>query len=356
LVFVAASLYWAAGLAAGPAWNNWMETVIPGRIRARFLADRIRFGQAGILAGLLLGGILLYGVFETGVWSFVWLFVIAAASRCASAQLLMFQTEPEVACDTHTESGLVQTIGELRRTSGFGLIVYLLAVQVAVYTAAPYFTPFMLSELRLTYVQFVTLVALGFVGKMLALACFGRYTESMSARRLLWIGGLGIVPLSALWAVSDSVLYLAALQILGGVVWAAFELAVFLLFFETIPRRERTSLLTIYNVCNSTAMVGGGLLGACFFAWLDAGRSTYLTLFVVSSLARATTIILLARLPKAAHENSGLKTRTIALRPSMATVEQPMLVNCGSGEVGLDAKKASLVSKVPATVGNTAAP
>jgi MFS family permease len=286
----------------------------------------------GILSGLLLGSALLHGGSETGLWSFAWLFVIAAASRYASGHLLNSQTEPDAACDTHTELGLGQAIGQLRGTSGFGLLVYLLAVQVSVYTAAPYFTPFMLSELQLTYVQFVTLVALGFVGKVLALAGFGKYAERAGARRLLWIGGLGIVPLSGLWALGDSVLYLAVLQILGGVLWAAYELAVFLLFFEAIPRRTRTSLLTIYNVCNSAAMVGGGLLGACFLAWYDAGRSTYLALFVVSSLARAATIVLLARLPKSGHENPHLGTRTIALRPSMATIEQPLLVTCGSNE------------------------
>src|SRR6516165_9799517 len=35
-VFAAVSLYWAAGLGAGPAWNTWMETVVPFRVRAPF--------------------------------------------------------------------------------------------------------------------------------------------------------------------------------------------------------------------------------------------------------------------------------------------------------------------------------
>jgi hypothetical protein len=234
--------------------------------------------------------------------------------------------------ETHTELGLGATIGRLRRASGVSLLVYLLAVQISVYTAAPYFAPFMLSELQLSYLQFVTLVALGFVGKVLALAGFGKYAERAGARRLLWIGGLGIVPLSGLWALGDSVLYLAVVQILGGVFWAAYELAAFLLFFEAIPRRTRTSLLTIYNVCSSAAMVGGGLLGACFLAWCDAGRSTYLALFVVSTLARVATIILLAQLPKSGHKNPRLRTRAIALRPSMATIEQPLLVTCGRND------------------------
>src|SRR5262245_671391 len=64
-VFAAVSLYWAAGLGAGPAWNTWMETVVPFRVRAPFFATRTRMGQAGVLAGFLLGGAALqYGKFS----------------------------------------------------------------------------------------------------------------------------------------------------------------------------------------------------------------------------------------------------------------------------------------------------
>ena len=32
-VFAAVSIYWGGGLGAGPAWNTWMETVVPFRVR-----------------------------------------------------------------------------------------------------------------------------------------------------------------------------------------------------------------------------------------------------------------------------------------------------------------------------------
>ena len=54
-----------------------------------------------------------------------------------------------------------------------------------------------------------------------------------------------------MWMVSRSIPFLAVLQIVGGATWAAYELAMLLMFFETIPRHERTSVLTIYNLGNS---------------------------------------------------------------------------------------------------------
>ena len=50
---------------------------------------------------------------------------------------------------------------------------------------------------------------------------------------MLWIGAVGIVPLAGGWWVSSNFLYLMALQLVGGASWGAYELAVFLLFFET---------------------------------------------------------------------------------------------------------------------------
>ncbi|MEY2726558.1 MAG: hypothetical protein RLZZ458_2425, partial [Planctomycetota bacterium] len=40
MVFVPATIYWAAGLATGPAWNLWAEQLVPAQIRSGFFARR----------------------------------------------------------------------------------------------------------------------------------------------------------------------------------------------------------------------------------------------------------------------------------------------------------------------------
>jgi MFS family permease len=66
-----------------------------------------------------------------------------------------------------------------------------------------------------------------------------------------------------------------------------------LMFFETIPKRQRLRLLTIYNVGNSVAMVAGSLLGAAMLQAWGGGRQAYWLLFVLSSAARAASLLLL---------------------------------------------------------------
>jgi MFS family permease len=178
----------------------------------------------------------------------------------------------------------------------------------------------------------MVLVAFGFVGKLLTLPGWGRVAERLGPVRLLWFGGVGIVPVSALWLVSQSFWYLAFVQVLGGALWAAYELAMVLLFFEAIPRRQRTSLLTMYNLANSAAMVVGGLLGAAYLGWFGGGRMAFLALFGLSSVARAATLGLLVRVPLGEREAAATATRTIAVRSTTGTIEQPILAAMREGD------------------------
>src|SRR5918999_3514739 len=59
-VFVAATAYWAASQATGPAWNTWIEEIIPRRVRANFFACRARISQICVLIGFAAGGLALH--------------------------------------------------------------------------------------------------------------------------------------------------------------------------------------------------------------------------------------------------------------------------------------------------------
>ena len=98
---------------------------------------------------------------------------------------------------------------------------------------------------KFPYFQYVILIGVAFAMKVVALPYCGRLAHRFGTRRLLWIGGVGIVPVAGLWLVSNNFGWLIFVQVLAGLTWAAYELAMFLLFFETIDAAERTSMLTL---------------------------------------------------------------------------------------------------------------
>jgi MFS family permease len=213
----------------------------------------------------------------------------------------------------------------LHASSGGRLLVYLAVVQAATQLAGPFFTPFMLKKLEFTYGQLVALFSIAFVCKVVSLPVWGNVAKKIGARYLLWIGGIGIVPLSAGWVVLQHFAWLTVLQIIGGVAWAAYELAFFLLFFESIAEEERTSVLTIYNLLNTTAWVGGSLIGGTLLLSFDTSFQGYLLVFALSSVGRLAALALLARVPRLVVDSDEIGVRTVAVRPGTASLNTPVL-------------------------------
>jgi MFS family permease len=330
-LFAAAILYWAGGLAAGPAWNAWIEHLVPRPIRPAFFARRSRICQTCVLLGIVAGGILLrvWGASPQSKHIFALLFGLGACCRLVSSLLLACQTETRtwMRKEPRPRSDIREIWSSIRTWDHHtkGLVIYLLAMQTAVYVSAPYFTPYMLHHLRLSYLNYMLLISLGFAGKALAAPWAARTARRLGADRLLWIGGLGIIPLSGLWLVSPSLVFLGLLQVMGGALWACYELSMLLLFFERIPKPQRVEVLSIYNVGNAAAMLVGSVLGGLILVSNPNSGPWFLIVFLTSSLLRLATLPLLPQSNQQTHLFGELASRVIAVRPGMGFVERPIV-------------------------------
>ena len=292
-----ASAYWGFGMATGPAWNAWVTTLVPAKLRVRFFARRSRSAQAALLCSLLASGALLELARHRGheLAAFGSLFVLAAWARVLSARCLARQSEDPRAAEAHRALPLRSLPASLRGTGGVRVLAYLLSMQLAAQIAAPYFTPYMLGPLGLGYERFTALIAASFLARIAILPALGRLAQHRGSRFILIAGAIGIVPLPPLWLVSHHFGYLLALQLVSGCAWAAIEYASLLSFFEGIEERDRASVLSYFNLANATAVAAGSLLGGALLRGLGAGESAYPWLFAASSLARLAILPLLGR-------------------------------------------------------------
>ncbi|MHB8864807.1 MAG: MFS transporter [Pirellulaceae bacterium] len=306
------ALYWAAGLATGPAWNTWIGTIVPAPLRAGFFAFRTRASQAALFLGFLLGGIALqlavsgHRVLST----FAALFAIAGFSRLFSVWMLIRTTEPTPIPTMMRHLTWREMRHQLKVGNGGRLLIYLVCVQAAVQMSGPYFTPFMLEKLRFSYGEYVTLISVAYLSKVLALPAWGRVAHHIGARQLLWIGGIGIIPISAGWIFSHQLGWLLLMQVISGAAWGAYELAFFLLFFESIAEEERTSLLTFYNLFYTAAWLSGAMVGGVILSACGTSYEGYLLIFGLSSLARLLVLPLLARTERPAAPAAGGSLRS----------------------------------------------
>ncbi len=327
MVFLAASLYWATGMAIGPAWNAWAETLVPRRVRRRYFARRNSAAQMGLLAALLLSGLTLQATADAGrpLAGFVILFSLAAAGRVLSSRLLAAQSEQAVA-PVDVDLPAIRLVRRLPSGPAGRLLLYLLTLTGSVMLAGPYFSPYMLSHLKLEYWQYMTLLATSLAAKVLVLPLWGVVARRVGLPALLRIAWVGIVPLPALWLVSGDFRWLLALQIVSGIFWAAHEYVSFLLLFETIQAHRRVTVLTAFNLGHAVATVSGAALAGAVFHSVGGGMTGYVVIFGGSSIARLACLALLARvqgMPRFVLRAPIL--RPVAIRPSTGVVLKPIL-------------------------------
>lgn len=298
LVFAVIAIYWATGMGAGPAWNVWVGTLVPRRIRSRYFARRTLLCQVGIVAGFVLGGATLQWGKTAGVplVAFAILFLIAAASRGLSAAFLARQS-PAAATPPRNPLALVRLIRSFRDNADPRALLFLLAMQAAVQVAGPYFTPYMFVHLQLSYWGYVALVCAAYLAKVAILPMLGGVVQRLGPRRVLCLSGLGICPLPVLWMVSDHFGWLLIGQCYCGMVWAAYELATLLLFFEGIPAEKRVAVLTVFNLANAAAFFAGSILGGALLSAFGASPAGYAVLFAASTVARLASLALLVPMP-----------------------------------------------------------
>ncbi len=332
LVFTVASVYWAAALGTAPAWNAWVETLVPQGLRARFFARRTRVSQVGLLAGFVLGGLLLQAGTRLGqpLNAFALLFVIAGTARLVSAHYLGRQREPLPPGPPLEPITPGRIVSSVRHDADGRLLLFLLSTQLAVWVAGPYFTAYMFVHLGLSYVSYVALICAAYVAKIVFLPVLGRAAQQWGARRVLWASGLIIAPVPALWLASDHFVYLLVLQVISGGAWAAYELAMLLLFLDTIPRQKRVVILTAYNVANAAAVLCGSLLGGMLLTAFASTRLAYGAVFVASMLARFAALGLLVRMPRVVARRVPVATRAVALQPTVGSIERPVLAGLDS--------------------------
>jgi MFS family permease len=302
LLFLIAGMYWGAGMSAGPAWSAWATSIVPTRMRSRFFACRTRVSQAGVLVGFVGGGMALQYGSSLGrpLDAFALVFAIAAVCRFISSRLLAIQSEPLCPGNSGAAGAIIggrEILARVKRHDEGKLLWYLWLMYGAAQIAGPYFTPFILGQLRYDYATYMLILATSILAKTLSMPLWGRVAHRYGARRLMIVGGVLMIPLPLFWLFSASVPYLLFVQVIAGLAWAAYELAIILMSFDCIPASHRTSMLTAYNLGYAVVSVGGSLLGGFLLTLGGATHTAYLVVFAVSAAARMLTLPLLRWLP-----------------------------------------------------------
>ena len=325
LLLIIISIYWACAFSIGPAWNVLMSGIVPHGMRQRFFSRRILISYGGMFLGVASSGIALElsKVFEKSLLIYAVMFLICLCSRSLSSLTLYHHQSATATLSVSHQTKLMQLLRINSRQNIGRIIAFVLLLKFAVFISAPFFVPYMLKELSLSYVDFMLIISASFVGKILISSNISKITMHLS--KILFISGLGICFIPVVWLISPNPLFLTGIEIISGVLWGGFEYSFFLIIFNDIAQDEQTRYLSIYNFLNATAIILGSAAGGLIFAHVT---NPYITVFVISSILRLGSLLLFPRIfTRAPIVIKHFTTRTLTLRPNQGIMDRPMVTS-----------------------------
>lgn len=299
LIFLAVSLYWSAGWACGPAFNTWVERLVPRSVRPKYFARRTALCNLVQFTSMLAAGWLLSRGAQSGqaLQAFTLLFAVAALARLTSAFFLSRQTDARLP-EGHRVLGFKQAFEVVRKSPQGRTLFYLLGAQASLQMAAPFVSPFLLGCQKLGYFDYMLVLSTLVLARILALPRLGGLVRRAGPRKMFYWSGLGLIPVPLLWLVcAPSLPAMLALQAFTGVLMACYDLAVMMTYMEAIPATERPSVLTRFSVAHTLAMLSGSAVGSLLLWALGSSWTGYAVVFGLAVVARVAALRLLAIVP-----------------------------------------------------------
>ena len=310
-----------------PSWNAWIGDIIdPGR-RAVFFARRTRRVSLWTFVSTLTAGTILSYWQSRGLESagFTIIFLIAASARAFSSYSLSKHDDPEYHCDHSERFSFVDFIRRSGKSNFVRFAFFYGSVNFGVAFASPYFAPYMLRDLSMSYGYFTAVIGAGVISQVIALIYWANLSNKLGNKRILEICGYGVSLVPVLWFVSPALWYLLIIQIFSGLGWSGFNLAAQNFLFEAVSPQKRARCSAYLMVINGSCVLSGSLLGGFVSKHLPTattllpgptGTSVLLWIFLISGVIRFLAIRVFLHKFKEVREVETASLYSVMLRPA----------------------------------------
>lgn len=319
VLLISLSLYWIGGMAAGPLWLDWMSAWLPRSKFQRFLSRRNAFVAVMTLLSYILASYFLIDTENPEIFGFV--FLVAFSARCLSLICLSKHAVSKSGSLQQLEPLGLWPQGLHSRKWILAILLLAFCFKFAAGLASPYFTPYMLRELKLSLTDFVWITSIPFVARALCLAQWGRVGIFFQPLAALKISCFGIALVAFLWGYFSSTRALVGIEILSGVFWAGFELSL-VLVLQSAYRGNARHLIGM-----SVAFMNLGALLAAQLGSQLLRTSSYQELFRDSGYLRLGVAVVLFAIgryfPELHSTRQNLQeflSSTLSIRPSLSNI------------------------------------
>ena len=330
------SLGAGTSLMTNPVWSSWVADIVETNERASFFANRNRLMQVMLFAATFGGGVMI-GQLQAHVAAAAAFGIVFCASFLARAVTVLFHAR------TASVPYEVKLMNEIQMKHLFLLpsyknelwfLAFVALMNFAVQFSSPFFTPYMLSNLKMDIGMLGILTAISIITKIICFPYWGKVIDRFSNRTVLITTAFMAPLVPLLWLFSGDVWMLALFQMFSGFIWAGYDLSIFNSSLSLVSRELRPSFISKYNAFSCIANAAGALAGGYFLtAFPDAsllGFSGILLVFLLSGAMRLA--VALAFTPHLASSKEIANTtadramifRLVAVYPTQGAVAHVM--------------------------------
>ncbi|MFY9813796.1 MAG: MFS transporter [Dehalococcoidales bacterium] len=278
-------------------WNSMMADLVPEQIRGHYFSYRTRISaMVSLLLSFVAGGILQL-LTKNIFLAFSMIFAGASISRFFSTWFLSQMVEPPAVKPKTKQASIFELSLTLGSTNIGKFIIFNALLTFTTNLASPFFSVYMLSDLKFNYLTYFIATAIPTLITLLCIPFWGKIVDRNGNVKVLRVTMLFIPLLPILWLVSKSPYYLCGVQVLSGFAWAGCNLAVSLFLYVATQAENRTRYIALNNVLMFTGVSLGALLGGIIAPHVPLVlRNNLLTIFLISGVARILVVAIF--LPK----------------------------------------------------------
>lgn len=288
------------GMVAANGWTAWVADLVPPAERARVFGRRAWAVAFATLLTAPAGALLLDHLRRQGEEGTAFGLLGTLAALCGVLAARMLQRVPDVAPPPRAPETLLATARRLGGERDFRRVVGLFSLwHVAIGLPAPFWTLYMLDRLEMSFFLITLHTVIVLAVRLMVNGAWSRVIERVGSRRVLIANGFAIAVIPLIWSVPEPgqlwPIYVEA--VLSGVVWTGFNQAAFIQPMAALAPADRSRGLAVFNVCTGAALFGASLAGGAVLRALGTDlQSSFMVLFVASSLLRAATALWALRL------------------------------------------------------------
>jgi MFS family permease len=310
IIFI--TLFTSLNSLAAPAWSSLMSEYIPYKMRGKYFGWRSKINGAVTITFTFIAGLILFYFKKDILTGFQIIFVLAMLSRFISWYFLTRMYEPPLRISKESYFSLLDFIKRIRESNFAKFVIFVAALVFSVNIAAPFFSVFMLRDLKFNYLTYTILVSSVTITSIFTIDRWGRIADRIGNLKVLRFSSLFIASLPFWWIINQHPVYLVLIQIISGFAWAGFNLCATNFIYDAVTPAKRTRCIAYFNVFSGSAICLGALTGGYLVNILpELFGYKILSLFLLASILRFLVVFSLSGKIKEVRPAEKIKSRDL---------------------------------------------